>query len=118
MRRLNGPKKTGQGSLPKSAKLASRRFLDEDRRRGFDFSRFPLMRLALFRVADHDFHFVWTYHHALLDGRSRTQVLEELFGLYDAQRRGEDYRPAAPPPFRDFVEWLTRQEFLTRKTSG
>src|SRR4051812_34254921 len=26
-----------------------RRFLDEDRRRGFDFSRCPLMRLAVFR---------------------------------------------------------------------
>ena len=100
---------------PEDREARFRRFLDEDRRRAFDFSRFPLMRLAVFRLADHDFHFVWTYYHALLDGRSRSHVLEELFGLYDAQRRGEDYRLADPPPFRDFVEWLTRQEFPLAK---
>ncbi len=92
-----------------------RRFLDMDRRRGFDLFRSPLMRLALFRLADDDFHIVWTFHHALLDGRSHTRVLEELFGFYDALRRGEDYRPAAPPSFRAFVEWSTRQEPLPAK---
>jgi amino acid adenylation domain-containing protein len=88
-----------------------RRFLDDDRRRAFDFSSFPLLRFAIFRLADEDFYFVWTYHHAILDAPSRTHLLEELFGLYDAIRRREDYRPAAPLPFRAFVEWLTRQEF-------
>ena len=87
-------------SLPKNAKLASGASSTTIRRRGFDFSRFPLMRLALFRLADDDFYFVWTYHHALLDGPSRSRVLEELFGLYDALRRGEDYRLAdARHPF-------------------
>jgi amino acid adenylation domain-containing protein len=88
-----------------------RRFLDDDRRRAFDFSAFPLLRLALFRLADDDIHFVWTYHHALLDAPSRTRVLEELFGLYDALRRGDDCRLADPPSFRAFVEWLTGQDF-------
>jgi amino acid adenylation domain-containing protein len=92
-----------------------RRFLDDDRRRAFDFSAFPLLRLALFRLADDDFYFVWTYHHALLDAPSRTRLLEELFGLYDALRRGDDCRLADPPSFRAFVEWLTRQEFPLAK---
>jgi NRPS condensation-like uncharacterized protein len=74
---------------PEEREARFRRFLDNDRRRDFDFSSFPFMRLALFRLADDDFHFVWTYHHALMDGPSRTRVLEELFGLYDALRRGE-----------------------------
>jgi len=92
-----------------------RRFLDDDRRRAFDFAAFPLLRLALFRLADDDFYFVWTYHHVLLDAPSRTRILEELFGLYDALRRGEDYRLADPPSFRAFAEWLTRQEFPLAK---
>jgi len=101
---------------PEECEARFTRFLDNDRRRAFDFSRFPLLRLALFRLADDDFYFVWTYHHALMDGPSRTRVLEELFGLYDALRRGEDYRFADDPPsFRAFVEWLTRQEFLLAK---
>ena len=92
-----------------------RHFLDEDRRRAFDFSGFPLLRLALLRLADEDFHFVWTYHHALLDAPSRSRILEELFGLYDAARRGEDCHLAEPSSFRAFVEWLSRQEFSLAK---
>jgi amino acid adenylation domain-containing protein len=100
---------------PEEREARFRRFLDNDRRRGFDFSSFPFMRLALFQLADHDFYFVWTFYHALLDGRSHSLVLEELFGLYDALRSGKDYRPADPPSFRAFAEWLTRQEFPLAK---
>ncbi len=101
---------------PEERETRFTRFLDNDRRRAFDFSRFPLLRLALFRLADEDFYFVWTFHHALMDGPSHTRVLQELFGLYDALRRGGDYRfPDDPPPFRAFAEWLTRQEFLIAK---
>lgn len=100
---------------PEEREARFRRFLDMDRHRAFDFSRFPLMRLAVLRLADDDFHFVWTYYHALLDGRSQSRVLEEVFGLYDALRRGEDFRPVDPPPFRAFVDWLTRQEFSLAK---
>jgi len=103
------------GLSPEEREARLRCFLDEDRRRDFDFSRFPLLRLALFRLADDDFYFVWTYHHVLLDAPSRSRLLEELFGFYDALRRGADYRPADPPSFRAFVEWLTRQEFPLAK---
>ena len=41
------------------------------------------MRLALFRVADAEYRLVWTYSHVLLDG-CVTQVLKEVFALYDA----------------------------------
>ncbi len=95
---------------PPERETRFQRFLDGDRRRGFDFSRAPLMRLALFRLADDDFSFVWTSHHALLDGWSRSRLLEELFGFYDALRRSEDYCLPDPPPFRAFVEWMTQQE--------
>jgi amino acid adenylation domain-containing protein len=100
---------------PDEREARLRRFLDSDRRRAFDFSGFPLLRLALFRLADNDFYFVWTYHHAILDAPSRSRILEELFGLYDAMRRGEDYQPAEPSSFRAFAEWLTQQEFPLAK---
>src|SRR4051812_35042713 len=45
-------------------------YLRDDRRAGFDMSRPPLMRFALFQVAEAEVRFVWTFHHILLDGRS------------------------------------------------
>jgi NRPS condensation-like uncharacterized protein len=45
-------------------------YLAADRRRGLDLSRAPVMRLAVVRTADDESALVWTFHHALLDGRS------------------------------------------------
>ena len=62
--------------------------LQDDRRRGFDLARPPLLRLALHRLKDDHYQFVWTSHHILIDGRSRQILLEELFAIYDALATG------------------------------
>ena len=61
-------------------------FLEADLAKGIDFSQAPLMRFALLRMADTDYRFIWTSHHALLDGRSRLILLHEIFTLYEAVR--------------------------------
>src|SRR5215213_7737839 len=38
-------------------------FLHDDRVRGFDMAVAPLMRLALIRLADNDYQFIWGRHH-------------------------------------------------------
>src|SRR5829696_1864991 len=84
------------------------RYLVADRRRGFELgAQTPLMRLALFRMDQADYRFVWTYHHALLDGRSHLRVLTELFSAYEAFCRGEEApRCERARPYRDYIEWL------------
>ncbi len=86
-------------------------YLKTDRRRGFALSDVPLMRLALFRLGENDFQFLWTFHHAVLDGRSFAAVLNEVFAFYDAILSGQDLRLPPPRPFRDFIEWLQQQDF-------
>jgi NRPS condensation-like uncharacterized protein len=49
-------------------------FLAADLARGFDLQQAPLMRLALIQVADETYHFVWSFHHLLLDGWSTPLV--------------------------------------------
>ena len=99
-------------------------FLEADRRHGFVLTEAPLMRLALFRVAEADYQLVWTSHHALLDGRSRLVLLKELFALYEAFCRGRDLQLQPPRPYRDYIEWLRQQDlsaaesFWRRRLSG
>src|SRR5262245_13987689 len=45
-------------------------FLARDRQRAFDLTQPPLMRLTLAAEGRASWTFVWTFHHALLDGRS------------------------------------------------
>ena len=86
-------------------------FLAEDRRRGFDMARAPLFRLTLLRYGEAYNRLIWTYHHILLDGRSRRLVQREVSTYYQAFLRNEDLTWATPPPFRDYINWLQQQDF-------
>jgi len=81
-------------------------FLHRDRIAGFTMDRPPLLRLQWLRHDAEKFRLIWTFHHALLDGRSFPLVLGEVFALYD----GEPLGPV-PPPYRYFVEWLGARDF-------
>ena len=84
--------------------------LESDRARGFDFSIAPLMRFALFRMADGAHQFIWSFHHLLLDGWSTTLVLADVEGFYGALRRGQEPASGRGAPYRAYIAWLKRQD--------
>ena len=85
-------------------------YLEADRRRELALERSPPMRLALLRLDDAHYRLLWTYHHALLDGRSVHVLLREVFDRYDAVASGRDLELPVPPPYRTYIEWLERQD--------
>lgn len=87
-----------------------RGMLDVDRRRGFEFSKPPLMRFYLIRGPESRFTFIWSHHHILLDGWSGAVIFRDVLTLYAAHRRGDVARLARPRPFRDYVLWLQEQD--------
>jgi amino acid adenylation domain-containing protein len=98
-----------------------------DRRRGFDLSQAPLLRLTLVRTgglpgtpatasqpaaaaAAATATLVWTYHHILLDAWSGAVIQREVLTVYLALLRGA---PAELPParqFGDYIGWLRRRD--------
>jgi amino acid adenylation domain-containing protein len=100
------------------------RFLRADRSKGFKIDEAPLMRLAVFRYDRTYYCWVWTSHHAVLDGRSRLVVLKELFALYQKFARGEPLYLKSPRPYREYIDWISRQDpvaaesFWRRSLSG
>ena len=87
-----------------------RLYLQEDRTRGYELSKAPLMRLALLQLTDHEYQFVWSFHHLLLDGWSVSLLLKDLFTSYDALCRTRDLRLPAVRPYRDYIGWLQKQD--------
>ena len=85
-------------------------WLEAERRRGFDLAKAPLMRLALMRISDQAHYFVWSHHHALLDGWSLPLVLQDVFALYEAFRLGQDVRLPPVRPYREYIDWLAQQD--------
>ncbi len=72
-------------------------FLPADRTRGFTLSEAPLLRVTALSEKT----VVWSFSHAILDGRCYPILLQELFALYDGLAL-----PAPPRPYRDFIEFL------------
>ncbi|HEX5706594.1 MAG TPA: amino acid adenylation domain-containing protein, partial [Pyrinomonadaceae bacterium] len=87
------------------------RFFAEERARGFDLSKAPLMRVALIQTGDESYRFVWSYYHGLIDGWSGSLVFNDVFFFYEAMRRGVELEPPpAPPPFRTYIDWGRAQD--------
>ncbi|MGZ3458229.1 MAG: amino acid adenylation domain-containing protein, partial [Archangium sp.] len=84
-------------------------FTAEDRARGFDLTRAPLLRIALIRLEDGAWQLVWSQLHLILDGWSQGLLLQELFAAYDTFQRGQTPQPGRRPSFRDYIAWLQRQ---------
>ncbi len=86
------------------------RFLEDDRARSFDLRRAPLLRLTLLHTGEQVYHFVWTYHHLVLDGWSLSMLLKEVFELYRAASIGRQAQLLAAQPYGDYVRHVRGQD--------
>jgi hypothetical protein len=107
---LSGIEPTFELHEPSPA-TALEEFAAAERARGFDLTEAPLARLALLPLAPARCLLVLTYHHVILDGGSRDQVLRDFVAAYN---RPEDNEPPgeAAGRYRDFIAWQLRQPGL------
>ncbi|WP_031040675.1 non-ribosomal peptide synthetase [Streptomyces sp. NRRL F-5650] len=95
------------------------------RRQGFDLSRAPHTHVALFRLDEDTYDYLYMFSLALQDGWSYPMIMNQLFEAYDACVAGRD--PVAPEPdtvFRDFCvsqaqrDLTEAEEFWRRELAG
>ncbi|MDY7534454.1 non-ribosomal peptide synthase/polyketide synthase [Pseudomonas sp. Bout1] len=77
----------------------------EQQAQGFDLSQGPLLRMVVVRLDDQRCHLIYTNHHILMDGWSNSQLLGEVL-----QRYSGEAQPAPAGRYRDYIEWLQRQD--------
>ena len=99
-----------RGLAPAEQQSRIAAFAEEDRRRGFDLTRAPLMRLSFLRLDDDAYRLIWSAHHLILDGWSTPIVLFEVFGLYDAAVSGRELRLDRARPYGEYIAWLQKQD--------
>jgi aryl carrier-like protein len=88
-------------------------WLEAERRRGFDWTRPPLLRFQIHRLDDDTFQHSLSFHHAILDGWSAATLRTEMMREYVAALRGGELPEPLPESlpdtgFRDFIA-LERQ---------
>ncbi|WP_241392682.1 non-ribosomal peptide synthetase [Rippkaea orientalis] len=90
--------------------LKLRQSLREDRYRGFDLTKPPLLRLLLFRSRQDSYYLVFSHHHILLDGWSHPLLLAEVRTFYQANLQNQPLRLPKPRPYREYINWLKKQD--------
>ena len=81
-----------------------------DRERPFDLGRDVLMRVAVFRLAEGQYEFVWSHHHILMDGWCSGLLIGEFSEIYRSLLH--DKAPRLPPvtPYHTYIEWLEKRD--------
>ena len=85
-------------------------WLRDDRRTGYLLDDPPLMRFLIAKIPTGQWRMLWSCHHLLLDGWSVPLVLREAWEFYEAFRDGREVTLAHPRPYRDYVQWISRQD--------
>jgi thioesterase domain-containing protein/acyl carrier protein len=83
--------------------------LSADRSQGFNLTKPPLMRFALFQIDKDTYHFIWTQHHILMDGWCLPLLLKEVLAFYKAFCTNRDLSLQPSRPFKDYIVWLKQQ---------
>ncbi|MEM7050247.1 MAG: amino acid adenylation domain-containing protein [Acidobacteriota bacterium] len=79
-------------------------WIEQERRRGFDPTRQPLIRFAVHRWSDDEMQLSVSFHHAILDGWSDATMLLELSLAYGRLRQGLEPLETVPASrHRDFI---------------
>ncbi len=83
-------------------------YLRADRSRDLAMNQPPLHRFGLFHRPweGGEAIWVWTFPHALLDGRSIERVLADVLDCYSANLKGRPWNGAPVEGCRDFYRWL------------
>jgi non-ribosomal peptide synthetase component F len=85
-------------------------FLQQDREKGFNLANASLVRLSLIQVDQNSYHFIFTFHHILVDGWSVALLLKEVFAFYQANLRGESIKLDPPPAYKEYISWIKEQD--------
>ena len=79
-------------------------FLQRDLDEHFESTRSVPSRVTIVHRGHEDAHFIWTFHHALLDGWSVPILMDETARIYMALSQGLE---PELPPIQDYTRYMT-----------
>lgn len=86
-----------------------------DRVKGFELEFKVPYRLALFKMPDSSFRFLFSYHHILLDGGSIPIIMQELAHYYSEIITGNNPKIKPRRTYKEYLDWLSNQDYQKAK---
>jgi len=89
--------------------------LKNEREAGFDLLREAPFHLRLIRVGEGRYWFMMSNHHILIDAWCRGLLMSDFFEIYTALGEQREAQLPLPPRYRDYINWLQRQDIAQSK---
>ncbi|NLD46456.1 MAG: AMP-binding protein, partial [Clostridiaceae bacterium] len=80
----------------------------EDKKRGFDLAKSSLMRITIIKLSANKYTIIWSNHHIIMDGWSRSILINEFFQYYSYIKNGLKIPNKNDYDFSDYVKWIEK----------
>jgi len=90
-------------------------FKEKDKQRSFDLLNDTLLRVAVLKLDDNRFEFVWSYHHILLDGWCMSVLFTEYLEVYSSLTQNRPYSLPEVKPYKNYIKWLSNRDYEISK---
>jgi len=102
---------TDLSNLENNSKDAEiQRILQDDLKKGFDFSKGNIFRVKLIKTSDSEYELVLSFHHLLMDGLSFPVLHSDLFELYRSRKNEKTSDLKAVPSYSRFLLWWKNRD--------
>tara|TARA_R110002050_G_scaffold110363_1_gene222453 strand:+ start:46750 stop:52233 length:5484 start_codon:yes stop_codon:yes gene_type:complete len=82
----------------------------------FNYRKPPLLKIAFVKLSETRHYLVWTHHHAILDGWSQAQLLQQLIQIINKVKNNKPVTLEIESNYGKFVEWFSKQNKEQAKT--
>jgi amino acid adenylation domain-containing protein/non-ribosomal peptide synthase protein (TIGR01720 family) len=92
-----------------------RNYKEKDKKRYFNLQNEVLMRVHILHVDLHEYEFIWSFHHILMDGWCMGILFSELFEIYYSFLEKRSPQLSEVYQYKSYVEWLQK---IDKEASG
>jgi thioester reductase-like protein len=93
--------------------IASR--LEQEKKRGFQLDKMPLLRWKLFQLDQDYYQLIWSHHHILIDGWCLPLIWQEVIAFYEAISQDRKMILPPAPSYRNYINWLKQKDLNLAK---
>jgi len=81
----------------------------EDKDKGFNLTKETSIRLAVFKLEERKYEFMFSFHHIIVDGWCLSTIIKEFMVIYDSLKKTASIQLHPVPSYSSYIKWLEKQ---------
>ena len=92
----------------KDKSLSLSELKQQDISKGFSLEETAPIRLTVVAISDHEYEFIWSNHHILMDGWCIGLLIKEFIQIYNSLLHGSSLSLSPSYLYSDYIRWISK----------